>query len=198
MTLQGIDLGFAHGPKVKPLFSGVNLSVKPGQVLGLTGKSGSGKSTLGKILAGYLKPQNGCIRVDDAPLPERGPCPVQMIHQHPELAVNPRQRMVQMLAESHMPDAETLDLFGVKKQWFSRWPAELSGGELQRFCVIRALHPDTRYLIADETTTMLDAVNQAEIWRALSVVVAKRNIGMVLISHNAALLDRMCPNITAL
>ena len=65
------------------------------------------------------------------------------------------------------PIKRCLELLGIDQEWLERWPNELSGGELQRFCVARALGPNTRFLIADEMTTMLDAITQAQIWHAV-------------------------------
>ena len=90
---------------------------------------------------------------------------------------------------------EILDDMGIKKEWLNRWPSELSGGELQRFCVVRALSPETKFLIADEMTTMLDAITQAQIWDVVLKHVKKYNIGLVVISHEKALIDRICDRV---
>lgn len=98
------------------------------------------------------------------PLPLHGYCPVQLIFQNPELTVNPRWRIHQVLAEQ-MPDRLLLDALGIHPGWLDRYPHELSGGELQRIAVAPVLNANTRYLIADEMTAMLDANTQALIWR---------------------------------
>jgi peptide/nickel transport system ATP-binding protein len=184
-------LGYGH-PGGKPLYRDASIRVEAGTVVGVTGPSGSGKSTLGALLAGDLRPWSGEVTVDGAPLPRHGFRPVQLIHQHPEQAVNHKWRMRSVLRESHAVPQEMLDLLGVRTEWLSRWPAELSGGELQRFCIARALHPATRYLVADEMTAMFDAITQAQIWHALIGIVRERGLGMVVISHEPALLDRLC------
>lgn len=71
----------------------------------------------------------------------------------------------------------------------------LSGGEKQRFCIVRALHPDTRYIIADEMTTMLDAITQAQIWHAFLNICQSRSIGVVVVSHEQSLLHRLCDRV---
>ena len=81
------------------------------------------------------------------------------------------------------PDPELLDLLGIEQEWLTRWPNELSGGELQRFCVARALGPEIRFLIADEMTTMLDAITQAQIWQAVLEIAEKREMGIIVVSH---------------
>lgn len=86
--------------------------------------------------------------------------------------------------------------FDVRPEWLERYPCELSGGQLARICLVRALGPAVRYLIADEITTMLDALTQARIWKALVRYTADRGIGMLVISHDSALLGRLCHRIS--
>ncbi|WP_062436853.1 ABC transporter ATP-binding protein [Herbidospora daliensis] len=191
MTLVVDALGFGY-PGGAPLFRDAEFRVDAGSVVGVTGPSGAGKSTFGALLAGDLRPRSGVITVDGAPLPLRGFRPVQLIHQHPEHAVNRTWRMRAVLRESHAVPQETLDQLGIEPGWLDRRPGELSGGELQRFCIARALHPATRYLVADEMTAMFDAITQATIWHRLLAIVRERGLGMVVISHEPALLDRVC------
>lgn len=92
--------------------------------------------------------------------------------------------------ESNM-DRKVLDELGIKEEWLSRWPSELSGGELQRFCIARAFQDETKFIIADEITTMLDAITQAHLWKMLHRVAKERNIGVLAISHDSYLLQRI-------
>jgi peptide/nickel transport system ATP-binding protein len=69
----------------------------------------------------------------------------------------------------------------------------MSGGQLARICLVRALGPDVDYLIADEITSMLDALTQARIWRSLIQYSEQNRIGILVISHDSALLKRLCP-----
>ena len=186
---KGIGFRYENGPW---LFQDVNLTLNPGEIIGLTGPSGRGKTTFCRILAGFEQPAEGTITFDGKPLRKKGYHPVQLIFQHPEKAVNPRWKMRKTLNEGWNPDQELLDLFGIKREWLERWPNELSGGELQRFCVARALGPNTRFLIADEMTTMLDAITQAQIWHAVLQIAEKRNMGIVVVSHEAKLMQRIC------
>ena len=79
-----------------------------------------------------------------------------------------------------------------------RFPAELSGGELQRFCLARALHPATRFLLCDEISAMLDLVTQAQIWALLLDEARRRKLGLLIVSHNVALMERVCTRIVEL
>lgn len=156
------------------------------------------KSTLARILSGYRKASSGSVLLDGKALPEDEYCPVQMICQHPELAVNPRWKMEKILKEAWNPDDALLDRMGIERSWLTRWPAELSGGELQRFCIARALSLQTRFLICDEITTMLDVITQAQIWKLLLEISEERQMGMVVITHNMALADQVCTRIIQL
>lgn len=145
-----------------------------------------------KILAGYQKPDSGRVLLDGKPLPKRGYCPVQMIWQHPERAMNPRLTLGESLKEADNIDRQLEIGLGIEPDWKTRYPQELSGGELQRFCIARALGQRTRYLIADEISTMLDLITQGQIWNFLMEETARRQIGMLVVSHSKDLLDYIC------
>ncbi|MDR1028788.1 MAG: ATP-binding cassette domain-containing protein, partial [Clostridiales Family XIII bacterium] len=147
MQLEAKNIGFRYEGKGARILKGVNLSVESGERLALVGPSGCGKSTLARLLSGYLTPDRGEALWNGKPLPRKGYCPVQMIWQHPESAVNPRLKMERILCESWTPDRELLAGMGIEAGWMTRWPGELSGGELQRFCIARVLGPDTKFLI---------------------------------------------------
>lgn len=188
--LEAKDITFGY-EAAKPLYRGFNLRVEPGERVALQAPSGFGKTTLCRILAGYERSQAGEVLVDGRPLPRRGVCPVQLIQQHPEQAVDPRLRMRKTLAEVGEIPQLLLDDLGIREEWLQRFPHELSGGELQRFCIARALATRPRYLICDEVSTMLDAVTQAHIWRVLLDYARREGAGMLLVSHTPALTKRV-------
>lgn len=194
MLLEGKNLFFRYN-KGPWLIQDLNIAIETGEVVGLFGPSGCGKTTLARILAGYEIPSKGKVTIEDSSLPAYGYFPVQLVFQHPEKAVNPRWRMHQILSEAWLPDDNLLTAFGIEKNWLKRWPNELSGGELQRFCVIRALGLNTKFLIADEMTTMLDAITQAQIWNTVLEVARQRNIGVLVVSHDLSLLNCICSRI---
>ncbi len=192
MTLSAENLGFRYGDG-SPILSGFNFTLISQERVGLMAPSGFGKTTLCKLLAGYLVPQEGRILLDGVPLSQyKGPCPVQMIWQHPELVVNPRMPLGRTLAEGGKLDTRILTGLGIQPSWLSRYPRELSGGELQRFCIARALGSQTQFLLADEISTMLDLITQAQIWNFLLAETAARNIGLLVVSHSPSLLDQIC------
>ncbi len=196
--LEARDVSFRYGSGPW-ILQNVNLKIGEGERVGLIGPSGYGKSTLARIMAGYEKPAKGQVLWKGAPLPSKGYCPVQMIYQHPEKAVNPRWKLRESVSEAWEPDDALLRELRINKDlWFGRWPNELSGGELQRFCVARVLGPETEFIIADEMSTMLDAITQAQIWNVLLDQVKRRNLGLLVISHNMALADKLCTRIVDL
>lgn len=197
MRLEAKNISFSYLDK-KPVLSDIDFTVETGEIVGLTAPSGYGKSTLGKILAGYLKPDKGTVLLDGQSVDDKAFHPVQLIFQHPEKAVNPRWKMKKILTEAWVPPEEMIRKMGIEQGWMNRWPAELSGGELQRFCVLRALSPQTKFLIADEMTTMLDMITQAQIWRVVTEYAARKEMGIVVISHDTYLLKRLCSRIVRL
>ena len=196
--LEARGITYAYPGARTPLSRDSALAVGPADPVALSAPSGFGKTTLCRMLAGYDRPQKGEILVDGAPLPKRGTCPVQLILQHPETAVDPRMRMSQTLAEAGEVPQRLLDDLGIQKRWLARFPHELSGGELQRFCIARALAANPRYLVADEVSTMLDAVTQAQIWRFLVAETQARGIGLVFVSHSHALTERIATRVVDL
>ncbi|MDR1328699.1 MAG: ATP-binding cassette domain-containing protein [Oscillospiraceae bacterium] len=190
MLLEAKNIAFGY-ERGKNVLDGASLSIGSGERVALVGPSGCGKSTLAQLLAGNLTPQSGEILLGGKPLPRRGFCPVQLIYQHPEKAINPRWRLGRTLAEAWTPDGAFLSALGIEKAWLDRYPAELSGGEMQRFCIARALAPDTRFIIADEITTMLDVITQAQIWEFLLRAVSERGLGLLAVTHSAQLAGRV-------
>lgn len=193
MSLEAKNVTFYYrGRKKKPVLKGVNLEIHPGEWVGLKAPSGRGKTTLCRLLAGYEKPKEGEVLLDGRPLGEyKGICPVQMIWQHPERAVNPRLKMENILSDGGQVENRIIEELGIEEDWLNRYPQELSGGELQRFCIARALGKETRFLIADEISTMLDLITQSQIWNFLLDEVKRREIGLIVVSHSEALLKQV-------
>ncbi len=191
MLLKGENIRFSYKGDDWVL-KDVDISLKSGEVLGLIGDSGSGKSTLCKILSGYENNYQGNVSIDGKEIGKKGYNPVQLVFQHPEKAVNPKWKMKDILNEGHDVSQDILDSFGIKQAWFNRWPNELSGGELQRFALARALSPKTRFLIADEITTMVDTVTQAQIWNTVLDVAEEQNTGVLVVSHDKNLIKHLC------
>lgn len=195
MRLEAKSVSFRYGKRQAWVLQNLNFCVEQGTCIGLSAPSGAGKSTLAMLLAGYLMPVEGVVLLNGKPLLPQGVCPVQLIYQHPEQAVNPRWRLRRVLEESGQVQEELLHALGIEQEWLERFPIELSGGELQRFCVARALMSNASFLICDEMSTMLDVITQAQIWQVVTGEAKKRNIGIVVITHNDYLAGRLCSKV---
>lgn len=195
MRIEAKNISFQYTKKGNKILNNVNLVVEEGERVGLIGPSGYGKSTLGKILSGYELPVTGEVLLGGNPLPLKGVCPIQLIYQHPDESINPRWKMGQVLEESNQLSEEVMDKLGIQREWLTRYPRELSGGELQRFSVARALSKSTRFLIADEISTMLDAITAAQLWNYILEESNVRNMGLIVITHNMELAKRVCTRV---
>ncbi len=193
MRLEAENISFRYQNGGRRILNSFSVSIGRGESIGISAPSGFGKTTLCKILAGYEKPDGGRVMLGGKPLEAyKGYSPVQMIWQHPELVINPRLKMSEVLDEAGISCERVLSGLGIEKGWLSRYPIELSGGELQRFCIARALREETKFILADEISTMLDLITQAQIWRFLLNEAKARKIGLLVVSHSYALLDILC------
>lgn len=188
MYLNANNISFSY-KKNKPILKNLSISVPNNKIIGLMGDSGSGKSTLCKIISGYISNYEGTVTLDKNLIDNDGFYPIQLIFQHPEKTMNPKWKMYKVLEESWNPPKDLKDDFGLKENWMNRWPNELSGGELQRFSILRALNPKTKFIIADEISTMLDSVTQVQIWESLIKYCKKNSIGILAVSHDKDLLE---------
>jgi peptide/nickel transport system ATP-binding protein/Fe3+-transporting ATPase len=186
--LKANNISFSFHPS-KPLLSKWSFEMFRGEVVGLMGKSGRGKTTIGKILSGYLRPHSGHVL-----------CPsfkrissVQMIFQNPKETMNPTWKIGRIIEEGGPYIIEDLKRWKIDPSWLSRYPHELSGGELARVSLARTVRPlHTKYLICDELTSMLDEKTEQEIWENMLKFQKEHQIGLLVISHKKELLSRFC------
>lgn len=188
IEVKDVSFRYGEGPWI---LRNVSFCIQDEERVALVAPSGYGKSTLSKIISGYLTPTHGEVLWKGKPLVKNAYSPIQLIYQHPEKALNPRWKMKASLNEAWSPNQALLEEMGIEQEWLNRWPNELSGGELQRFCIVRALGPETKFLIADEMSTMLDVITQAQIWRSILKVIQQRRMGLIAITHNQALAEKI-------
>lgn len=121
--------------------------------------------------------------------------PVQLVSQHPEEAFDPALSLRASLVEAgdvDGPRAEHLmRIFSVEGEWLSRRPHEVSGGQLMRVALVRALMASPRVLICDESTASLDLLSQEEIWRAVVGCQESEGFGLIVVSHDSSLVERL-------
>lgn len=204
----------AHGVVVArgthAVLAPTDLAVRAGEVVGLTGPSGVGKSTVAALLAQLEAPHAGHItlagrRVEGAglDLPPAQRRRVAWVSQHPHTAVDARmtlRRAIELPARLAGIETDAAPLaaeVGLDRALLDRRPHEVSGGELQRAAVARALALRPEYLVLDEVTSMLDEATAADV---LDVVgrVAAAGTGVLLVSHDVAALHAVCDRVLGL
>ncbi len=196
------DLVIEYARPGKPPFravKGISFDVRANECFGIVGESGCGKSTLAKALCGLQPIASGSAQFAAIP-----PGAVQMIFQDAVGSLNPRMTIGQSLSEvltvhNLAPKAEQpqritqlLDEVGLPAQVASAYPRELSGGQCQRISIARALAMDPRVLIADEPVSALDVSVQARVLNLLAELRARRNLTILLISHDLAVVRTVC------
>lgn len=127
MRLEARKVSFRYHTRQSWILQDLDFGVEQGERVGLLAPSGYGKTTLAMLLAGYLKPSKGEILLDGMPMQSRGVCPVQLICQHPEYAVNPRWRLRRVLEESGQMQKDMLDSIGIEREWLDRFRGSCQG-----------------------------------------------------------------------
>ncbi|MDE0113344.1 MAG: ATP-binding cassette domain-containing protein, partial [Albidovulum sp.] len=202
-TKEGLLLRSIHrsfpargGGRVQAL-SGVTLKIGSGEIVGLIGESGSGKTTLGRITVGLEKAESGEVILDGSPFDPRGQrATVQMVFQDPLASFNPRRAIKEALVHplrrhlgltgrsARARIEELLDEVGLDPALGSRQPNQLSGGQLQRAAIARALAARPRFVVCDEAVASLDVSVRAQILELLERLRADEGLGILMISHD--------------
>ena len=211
MLIEVQGLSKRYRPRGPMVVEEISFTIDRGETLAIFGDSGSGKSTIGQILAGIYPATAGEVWLDGQRLsyPLRGPARrrIQILFQHPEVAFNPKLRLIDSMREPyrlfHLPYTrqglcDYLERYGIYEEHLDRFPAELSGGELQRLALARAMLMDPSFLVLDEPTSMLDVISQAQVIQLLQEIQQEREVGYLFISHDRALCERFCTAIRPL
>jgi peptide/nickel transport system ATP-binding protein len=202
LSLRAVSAGYGRTPAL----SGISLDVPPESCVAVVGESGSGKTTLARCVAGLHRGWTGEITFDGTPLPPglRGRPKetlrrLQYIFQNPYTSLNPRHTVGQIVAQPleqllGLPArqraeraARALADVSLPEDFAGRYPDQLSGGERQRVAIARALVVEPDLLICDEVTSALDVSVQAVIVEELRRLRRERQLAMIFITHNLAL-----------
>lgn len=208
--------GLPDGLVVKAL-DGVSLTVDPGEIVGLVGESGSGKSTLANVVLGLVEPDDGDVAYASRSLrtwlrdePRAYRRNVQAVFQQPALALDPLRTIGWSIAEplaihgvGRRADrservGELLGQVGLELELAGRRPAQLSGGQLQRVNIARALALEPRLLVCDEAVSSLDVSVQAQILNLLLEIHQLKGVAMLFISHDLAVVRHVADRVVVL
>ncbi|WP_043517134.1 ABC transporter ATP-binding protein [Achromobacter arsenitoxydans] len=203
-------LGAGLKTQVVHAVAGVDLEVKPGEVIGIVGESGCGKSTLGRIVSGILPPTAGQVHYRGKPVHDMTgqerrayELGVQMIFQDPYASLNPRMRVREIIGEapaahglirSRDKEAYVAGLMrqvGLDPSFSQRYPHQFSGGQRQRIGIARALALKPSVIVCDEAVAALDVSIQAQVLNLFEKLRDDLDLTYLFISHNLSVVSHI-------
>ncbi|GHV32162.1 peptide ABC transporter ATP-binding protein [Spirochaetia bacterium] len=217
LEVRGLKKYFPlKGGRVLRAVNGISFTLREREILGIVGESGCGKSTLGRLALRLIEPTAGQVffRGQEIPALRRRALggvrrDMQMVFQNPFASFNPKLRIAESLMEvcrhygmdRAAGRAELAALFagmGLSEDLLLRRPRELSGGQLQRLAISRALLGNPALLIADEPLSALDVSIQAQLLNLLSDLRANRVLSMLFISHDMTVVEYLCDRVAVM
>ncbi|CUN83012.1 MAG: ABC transporter ATP-binding protein [Sarcina ventriculi] len=211
MLLEVKNIEFSYGRrKLKRnnanVLKNVSFSLNEGECLGLIGESGSGKSTLGRIILGLEKQQKGTITFNGVLNRDVWQKELNVVFQDYTTSVNPRFKVIDIIKETLLEKKlnreelekkviELLEQVGLNKDYLYRYPHELSGGQLQRVCIARAISQKPKFILLDEAISSLDVSVQVQVLDLLIELKEKYNLSYLFITHDLSAVTYICDKV---
>lgn len=206
------------GKERQTVLNGVSLELKRGECLGIIGESGSGKSTLGRVILGLHKPEKGTVLIDGTELYGKKrkmkniKYDISVVFQDYVSSVNPRFTVMSALDEAinvHIINTgekldkinrrnmavELLNNVGLDESFLSRYPHELSGGQLQRVCIARAVAIHPKIILLDEAVSSLDVSTQTQVMDYLIKLRKIYRFSYIFITHDLSTITYLCDRV---
>lgn len=206
------------GKERQTVLNGVSLKLKMGECLGIIGESGSGKSTLGKVILGLHKPEKGTVTIDGMKLYGKKykmkniRYDISVVFQDYVSSVNPRFTVMSALDEAinvHIINTgekldkinrrnmavELLNNVGLNESFLGRYPHELSGGQLQRVCIARAVAIHPKVILLDEAVSSLDVSTQTQVMDYLIKLRKIYQFSYIFITHDLSTITYLCDRV---
>ena len=201
---------------VKIVLNDVSFSLEQGKCLGIIGESGSGKSTLGRIITGIEKADSGVVEFEGKNIhqKENGNVKndVSVVFQNYVSSVNPKFSVAQIIAEPLIISSQVnkskidknkideevkkmIKIVGLSEEFLERFPHELSGGQLQRVCIARAIVTKPKFILLDEAVSSLDVSTQVEILDLLQKLKKEYNLSYIFITHDLLTITYICDSV---
>ena len=201
---------------VKIVLNDVSLSLEQGKCVGIIGESGSGKSTLGRIITGIEKADSGVVEFEGKNIHQKEnrnmKNDISVVFQNYISSVNPRFSVAQIIAEPLIISSQVnrskidknkideevkklIKIVGLSEEFLERFPHELSGGQLQRVCIARAIVTKPKFMLLDEAVSSLDVSTQVEILDLLQKLKKEYNLSYVFITHDLLTITYICDSV---
>ena len=208
--------GLGKGGREVKAVREVNIELRKGETLGIVGESGSGKSTLARCIIKLMESDGGLIELDGVNISKLDRKNmrthrnrIQMVFQDPFASLNPRSRVGDIISQgpilqgiskddAHANTRELLDIVGLDRRSFDRFPHEFSGGQRQRIGIARALALKPDILVADEPVSALDVSIQAQILELLDKIRKQMDLSMLFITHDLRVAAQVCDNVAVM
>ena len=201
---------------VKIVLNDVSLSLEQGKCVGIIGECGSGKSTLGRIITGIEKADSGVVEFEGKNIHQKEnrnmKNDISVVFQNYISSVNPRFSVAQIIAEPLIISSQVnrskidknkideemkklIKIVGLSEEFLERFPHELSGGQLQRVCIARAIVTKPKFILLDEAVSSLDVSTQVEILDLLQKLKKEYNLSYVFITHDLLTITYICDSV---